>query len=437
MCGIAGIINKTPRNFDYSTFCTLGISNDVRGGDSCGIFIDGKYEYGINDHKLFSYFFLDSELLNSVKQSTVALVHCRKASVGVISEETAQPVVIKNENGEVDYVLMHNGTIYNYEDLAKKYIPDMDIKGMTDSQVMAHIFYNAGYNVLDEYNGGAVFAIVDYRGISPKTLLFRGSSKKYLYSKEAEPERPLFFCIDTMRRELVFSSIWEYLIAQRRDCTVYAVRTNELLEFTGKALVSVGTYNRDKCTQSKSVAYTTKYSSYYDDYDGYGVYYDSYITINMLSNLYSYRGQLIHGKLAITDFGKVGDKYSKTTDVWFFHGVALKNESCFKFLTSLRKESRLTEEEFCLKFENVIRFLSVDGVYPKGEYWHQAISAKCSILFNGSWQPITSVTETRYVDGVRNSSVYKGTSESLKNKVGKKLEINFKEIKEECKSLMR
>ena len=60
MCGIAGIINKTPRNFDYSTFCTLGISNDTRGGDSCGIFIYGKYECVVIDDKFFSYFFLGS-----------------------------------------------------------------------------------------------------------------------------------------------------------------------------------------------------------------------------------------------------------------------------------------------------------------------------------------------------------------------------------------
>jgi hypothetical protein len=57
----------------------------------------------------------------------VALGHCRKASVGKVSIETAQPVVIENENGDVDYVLIHNGTIYNYRELAQKYIPDMNI----------------------------------------------------------------------------------------------------------------------------------------------------------------------------------------------------------------------------------------------------------------------------------------------------------------------
>ena len=43
-------------------------------------------------------------------------------------------------------MLLHNGTIFNYEDLAKKYIPDIDIKGMTDSQVMEQIFYYKGYD---------------------------------------------------------------------------------------------------------------------------------------------------------------------------------------------------------------------------------------------------------------------------------------------------
>ena len=41
MCGLFGLVGKHSRSFDYSTFCTLGIANDSRGGDSCGIFIDG------------------------------------------------------------------------------------------------------------------------------------------------------------------------------------------------------------------------------------------------------------------------------------------------------------------------------------------------------------------------------------------------------------
>lgn len=459
MCGIAGIINKTPRAFDYATFCSLGISNDSRGGDSCGVFIDGRYEYGVGENKFFSAYFQDSKFLEETEQSTIALVHCRKASVGVISEKTAQPVVITNGD-KVEFVLMHNGTIYNYEKLAAKYIPDVNITGMTDSQVMAHIFYHAGYAALNEYNGAAVFAIVDYRGGSPRTLFFRGSSKKYSYSKEIEPERPLYYCIDKTKREMVFSSIWMYLMALRRECTTYALRTNELLEFNGTALVSIGKYDRAEMQQSKEITVVTK--SYpltetaYGGYGKYGVYgnnddlfddswfdsetsmvYDNYISVDMLRNIYSYKGKKIHGKLSLNDYGRVGGKVSKGSEVWFFCGVALKNKHCYNFLTNLKKESKLNDKDFFNKFENVIRFLSVDGIYPKGDYWYQAISATGSILFTGVWQPMTTVSATRFSAGTRTGTTYKGVKESIKSKVFDKLDINFKTIKEECKSLMK
>lgn len=46
------------------------------------MFIDGKYEYGTGDTKLFSNYFLDSDLLDNTNKAMVAMVHCRKASVG-------------------------------------------------------------------------------------------------------------------------------------------------------------------------------------------------------------------------------------------------------------------------------------------------------------------------------------------------------------------
>ena len=42
MCGIWGIIYKEPHQLNKVLFNSLGVLNDTRGGDSCGIFIDGK-----------------------------------------------------------------------------------------------------------------------------------------------------------------------------------------------------------------------------------------------------------------------------------------------------------------------------------------------------------------------------------------------------------
>ena len=68
MCGIFGIVTSSMRSFDFPTFCTLGIANDSRGGDSCGYFIDGHYEYGAKgDDKWFQCFFQDNKFLNDLK----------------------------------------------------------------------------------------------------------------------------------------------------------------------------------------------------------------------------------------------------------------------------------------------------------------------------------------------------------------------------------
>ena len=448
MCGIAGIITKTPRVFDYATFCTLGIANDARGGDSCGVFIDGKYEYGTGDTKLFSNYFLSSDLLDNTSKAMVAMVHCRKASVGKISKETAQPVVLTDKSGKVLYVLMHNGTIHNYRELAEKYIPKIDITGMTDSQVMARIFFNCGYKALEEYNGGAVFAIADYRGGSPKVLLFKGASKRNRYSKEEEEERPLYYCIDKVRRELVFSSIAINLIALRRSCDVYCMRTNTLVEFDGKALSTFETHSREKYIQNKDTppAYVSRIpyfgnSSYdEDDITDFNLYpFDKYVGIDHLNNTYSYGGKKMHGKFYISDYGRIdnGPKYKGLHEIYFYNGIALKDAYCYRFLSAFKKTTGLSDKDFMDKFQVMIRFLSIDGLYCKDGVWYKATSPTGSVLYTGEYCPLTSSTKTNFVDGARKTTSYGGITRALGEILSKKNDINFKEIKEQCTSLMK
>ena len=442
MCGLAGIITKEPKAFDYSTFCTLGIANDSRGGDSCGIFIDGRYEYGIKEHKFFSSYFMDSNILEETTKSMVALVHCRKASIGKIDETTAQPVVMTDNNGNVLYVLMHNGTIYNYKELAATYIPGVNISGMTDSQVMANIFFNSGYKALDEYNGSAVFVIVDYRGRSPKTLLFKGASKKTKYSKEEVEERPLYYCIDKYRRELVFSSIASYLIALRRNCDIYSLRSNTLVEFDGDSLVTSEIYNRNNCTHSNEIvqSYTPVYSwrSIYDEDDVADfnfAYSSNYISIDFTTNICQYNGKKMHGKFYVSDYGKVNPSSKKGAyEVYFYNGVALKNSHCFKFLANLQKNSGLSNTEFENKFRNMIRFLSVDGIYSKDGIWYKAISPKEYVLYSGKYTPFSATTEVRFNNGIKISTSYSGVAYPLKEVLSNKNTINFKEIMKQCMS---
>lgn len=115
----------------------------------------------------------------------------------------------------------------------------------------------------------------------------------------------------------------------------------------------------------------------------------------------------------------------------------MKNSNCFKFLTGLRKETKLSESEFSRKFENVIRYLSVDGVFCRGDLWYKTVSPTGSILFTGTLQQLTSVTTTQFCSGMRQSTGYRRDTEPLESKFQDKLELNFKTIREECKSLMK
>lgn len=379
--------------------------------------------------------------------SSVAFGHCRKASVGRINETTAQPVVLTNANGKVEYVLMHNGTIYNYKELAHKYIPDIDITDMTDSQVMARIFYRSGYKALSEYNGGAVFAIADYREIKPKILLFKGASKKDKWAKEETDERPLYFCVDPIKGELVFSSIASYLMSLRPKLTTWILNSNCLFEFNGKDLITVEEVSRANVYQKKETLYVTSYK-YGKDYlkefgleENDGSLYDSFISTNQADNTYHGKGKKLHGRIFLSKYGKMFDSAPKKTaykEIFFWHGVALKGVACFRFLTILKKESGLEDKEFNKRFKNLIRYLSIDGVYHEEGTWFRATSPTKRVLFTGTLHMITATSSIEFFAGsIRTTKYGRGVDEAFSSLEGIKLDINFKTIKEECKSLMK
>lgn len=425
MCGLFGIINTKPRAFDYTTFCTLGVANDSRGGNSCGYFIDGHYEYGVGkENKWFQYFFQENEFLNTVKECTIALGHCRKASVGAINEKTAQPVVITN-SGKVEYVLIHNGTIRNYKELAEKYIPKVDIKDLTDSQVMAQIFYHSGYDVLDEYSGGAAFVIVDYRKNTPKVLLFKGASKKNTNSKEKSEERPLYFCEGN--GELVFSSIYPYLDSLRRNLISYSLKANCLCEYTNGKLDVVKEFSREDVYQDKEKFYWD-YSPTYDNYA-------SFVYANLVNNTYSSEGRKLKGKIVFSEFGLITNyKSNNSEEYYFWDGIPLQSRYCYNFLNSLVKETRLNDTEFDKRFNNLIRFLSIDGIYEENNVWYKATSPIDREPYTGILNMLTTVSTINFEGGRKLFTTYSEGQKRQESIERKKL--NFKDIKQKCKSLM-
>lgn len=403
MCGIFGIITPKPRKLDLRAFCVLGVNNDSRGGDSCGVFIDKKYEYGVNEFKLFYNFFPQSKVLNSVTKCQVALGHCRKASVGAINAANAQPVVIKDANGEVQFVLIHNGTIINYLDLAKKYIPNINVKDMTDSQVMAHIFYHTGYEVLGEYLGAGAFVMVDYRSGEPEVFFFKGESKPSQYAVITQIERPLFCTYNST--EFIFSSIMDYLKALRPEREVLTIKANSLLKLKEGRLIIVKEYDRSQLWQTKSynsygyVGYNYasntsgvcniikkgSENSFSQDNFGNRYHWDDIVEMDK-NGVYMVGHERAHGLLWVDAIGNIEQKkVTGTIQVAFWKGVLLKNTACFSFLAKFAKEMEVSHEELLMIIPDLVHFLSPCACWRnyKGQ-WVTSDTPNSNFLYTGT-----------------------------------------------------
>ena len=337
MCGLFGIINRNKSLLDKRAFITLGCANDTRGGDACGIMIDRKVDKGTEKNdQYFQIWYSKSALLKSTIRCNVALGHCRKASVGGVTADKAQPIIIKDDEGNIQFCLIHNGTIYNYKELAAKYIPEIKIDDLSDSQVMARIFYYSGYDVLGEYEGSGAFVIQDYR--YNKTYMFKGESLGNTTTKNPEVERPLYFV--KTGKSIVFSSIYSVLQGLYYELDVYNVPSNVLLECDGKDLYEVKKYDRTKCYHCKR--YVTKtYSVINNDYFWEGLKSKTVspiVDFDVESGLYmnASTGEDLHGVQYVSNYGYIA-KYSTgfNKPYYFWYGLMINGEIAYNKLREL------------------------------------------------------------------------------------------------------
>ena len=440
MCGIWGIIYKEPQQLNKVLFNSLGVLNDTRGGDSCGIFIDGRTEYGVNDKKYYSRFFSSSKLLKKDRPVSIALGHDRKASVGVINEFTAQPVVIKDKKGKPVFVLIHNGTIYNYEDLAKKYIPDVDIKGLTDSQVMAGIFYRTGYDVLGEYLGGGVFVTVDYRQEKPIIRAFKGASKQTQYTTtEPEEERP-FYYIKT-DNSLVFSSIPFLLRAFYPKNCVFTLQPNKLCYYKNNDFYIEKEIDRSNCFQSKPYTSNYNYNSnyygggYYNKYDydrksTYAlpntrsanttgssnksenntapIYNSAYLNWSDEKGMYILHGQPAHGKFNVDWYGRVHETASnETNSLGFYMGNILYKPELFDYLSDVAFRLNCTPVELVEGVPELVSYFSYNPIkdpdselYANPNTFIESLDGREAVPYSGEIVLPFTIWRRIYKDGI-------------------------------------
>jgi hypothetical protein len=246
-CGIFGWFGRNPKKFNKDKFDKLGIFNVDRGRTSCGVSIDGDLFLGIDNEKLYTDFIKGRNF--QPKLFPYALGHTRAASVGnAISLDNVHPFGfgdLKNQDDLYEFIGCHNGTIYNAEDLAKKYnveiketktvfnqhnVKQQITRTKIDSELMLEILYtNKNYKVLSEYNGTAAMVFINLN--EPNAVFVWKGASKYYSSLNAvsSEERPLFYYKET-RNSLYISSIEDSLltIGGIKDETVFTFDENTI-----------------------------------------------------------------------------------------------------------------------------------------------------------------------------------------------------------------
>jgi len=276
MCGLfAYISQKDNHNFNWDKFNHLGLDNDERGGDSVGRIIGDDIVKFVNNKKAKTTY--QDYVINHKNPDPhhIAIGHTRKASVGIANVANAQPIVVDLGDGG-KFVMVHNGTLWNWEDLAKEF--NITSAGKTDSMVLAEIISANGFDVLTKYDGAAALIIKDDR--EPDTIkVFRGASKNF--SGKVDEERPLFYYQESDNGMYISSKEdGLYFIGGDVD-TVFEFEPNILYTiFEGKIINQVK-YDRSNSSSVRvwpakkveTTFYSTRQSRYAED-DDYSEYYE-------------------------------------------------------------------------------------------------------------------------------------------------------------------
>ena len=356
-CGIFAWVGKDVKHFNRYLFNTLGILNDSRGGDSCGLYYDGNILKGMDKQSKYSCFIPHHNLYKtlSLKQEPVIIGHDRKMSVGHINKGNIQPIALYNDKDKNNpnvpvFVQAHNGTISNYLTLAKNY--DIEVSpGESDSSVLARIIGNYGFKVLSEYEG--TVAIIFYDIVTPNVLYaFHGESKLSNYYNSTEiVERPLAYLNIPGQGTYVSSDIDHLKIISNDKHVPVEFKTNIVYKLEGDTIEEISTIDRSGINAYKKSTYmpstaannTNNRSPYFYPEPNY------LDGLTMITNVVYDKGLYVidgdtpcHGRFVVNNYGLMitdsEDVKEKRYELFFVHGMLTRNRECYHRLLDVFKE---------------------------------------------------------------------------------------------------
>lgn len=205
--------------------------NATRGTDGCGIFINGEVKRGVKELSDIRDMISKEKLEITSKKYRSVLAHARKSSRGGNNIENTHPFKITHNNRTMYFC--HNGTIENIYQMAKKYEVD-DTNINVDSHILGKIILEKGYDVLNNYIGGA--ALMWCYDDEPNTVyLFKGYSKKYI-NGNMEEERPLFLIKES--EGIYISSMQEALrTVTNTDGEILTIDENKVIKIKNNKFI--------------------------------------------------------------------------------------------------------------------------------------------------------------------------------------------------------
>lgn len=232
-CGLVGFCGEKPPDLTFIKI--LGIMNDERGGDACGILVDD------NVHKNSTYYdrlfkdFFTSTAIEAPKNNFTIIGHARRASVGGKDKAHTHPFRWDYPKKNKSVIFAHNGTITNWKELKKEYMLGSHKSLDMDSKVLGKILSLGNTQVLGEYTGGAAILMTDLK--EPNSLwAFKGGTKEYDDDTTYDVDRPLFY-LETPEG-IYLSSIKSSLEIYGGNSTkITEVPTNILLKMVGGKIV--------------------------------------------------------------------------------------------------------------------------------------------------------------------------------------------------------
>jgi hypothetical protein len=308
---------------------------DSRGGDGCGIAYDNLI-CKTEEVKKFNDFWRQDPVPDILDQPVI-MGHDRRASVGAKTYNNTQPIFFpESESVKICSILSHNGTLYNHEELLRKYKAhigfEKELDKMSDSQMLAILIEKVGWKILDEYIGSA--SIVYMHASEPGVMyVYHGRSKNTKYVQTESEERPLFYGVDN--NQLWFCSTKDALtkIISNTEA-ICELPFNAVFKIVGNTMTKVCDIDRSNAyQQSFEVKVFNSKSSYYsndsDEENWHGKknehYWSKYghkvenrksFTENKASNVSKAEDEAVQLSLLPTHYNRLTDSIYWKNGVW-------------------------------------------------------------------------------------------------------------------------